>query len=88
MFKDDGVIARYHLGDRKASLIGSNYKVVHIPSYHESISRQHVAVVFHRGLKCFFLIDMASFSGTFIDGEKIEKYLPTKSCSIFVCFYF
>jgi len=70
------VIARHNIGAQSAWVIGRHPQIAHIHSYHDSISRQHVALV-HSKKSQWFCIDLKSFHGTFVDGKKLDPWKPT-----------
>lgn len=45
---------------------------------HASCSRQHAALIYHKHLKRFFLVDLESRYGTFIGKLKLEPNKPTQ----------
>ena len=48
-----------------------------IKNIHESISRQHAAIVYHGAENKFYLIDLKTAKGTQINGSAITPYQPT-----------
>jgi len=71
------VIARYNISSQSAWVIGRHPQFAHIHSYHESISRQHVAIVHCVKKVEWYCIDLKSFHGTFVDGKRLEPWKPT-----------
>lgn len=45
---------------------------------HSSCSRIHAALVYHKHLSRFFLVDLGSTHGTFIGSIRLESYKPTQ----------
>lgn len=71
--KNDETIDRIDLCDKPFYTIGRNSEVCDITSDHASISRVHAAIVFHPGMKKFFVHDNNSVHGTFIGKTRIGK---------------
>jgi len=74
------MIARHNIASQKSWVIGRHPQFAHVHSYHESISRQHSAIVYHPTRGHWFCIDLKSFHGTFIDGKRLEPWIPTEVC--------
>jgi pSer/pThr/pTyr-binding forkhead associated (FHA) protein len=68
---------RIEIRDRRV-MIGRNPRQVNIQLYNvdetSSISRVHCTLEFHEALRCFFITDQASASGTRIDGRAIVSH--------------
>jgi len=75
--KDNQVIARYNIGKKISCVVGRHPEYAQVHSFHESISRQHVALAHHGASSTWYAIDMKSFYGTFIDDKKIDAWVPT-----------
>jgi len=69
-------IARHSISKRPTTVIGRHAEQAHIRTFHESISRQHAVIVFHKENQCFYLIDLKSFHGSFIDSKKVDPWVP------------
>lgn len=50
-----------------------------LASEHASISRQHAAICYNPQRKSFYLIDLKSFHGSFINGKQIPAWDPKPS---------
>ncbi|XP_049849684.1 uncharacterized protein LOC126319991 [Schistocerca gregaria] len=46
------------------------------PSDHKSVSRQNTAICFHKYSQQFYLIDLQSAYGTFLNDTKVSSYVP------------
>jgi len=77
VWKGSAVIARHNISTQSAWVIGRHPQYAHIHSYHESISRQHVAIVHCVKKTVWYCIDLKSFHGTFVDGKRLEPWKPT-----------
>jgi NIMA-interacting peptidyl-prolyl cis-trans isomerase 1 len=76
VWKSNRLIAKMNIADRKAFVFGRHETYAQIKSMHDSVSRQH-AVLIHCGRKRqFYLVDMKSFHGTFINDIKISPWVP------------
>jgi len=78
VWKSNKLIAKLNICDRKAWVFGRHETYAQIKSLHESVSRQH-AVLIHCGRKrAFYLVDMKSFHGTYINDIKISPWVPVE----------
>jgi len=77
VWREEDVIAKIDISDQKSCVVGSHPTKTTIHSYHKSISRQHAALVFHGKKNNYYLIDLKSFHGTFINEERLTAYVPT-----------
>jgi NIMA-interacting peptidyl-prolyl cis-trans isomerase 1 len=78
VWKSNKLIAKINICDRKAWVFGRHDTFAQIKSLHESVSRQH-AVLIHCGRKrAFYLVDMKSFHGTYINDIKISAWVPVE----------
>jgi len=66
------------MGKKISCVIGRHPQFAQVHSFHESISRQHLALVYHGTRASWYAIDMKSFYGTFIDDKKIDAWVPTE----------
>eukprot|EP01126_Amoeba_proteus_P031544 TRINITY_DN3092_c0_g1_i4.p1 TRINITY_DN3092_c0_g1~~TRINITY_DN3092_c0_g1_i4.p1 ORF type:complete len:135 (+),score=10.38 TRINITY_DN3092_c0_g1_i4:115-519(+) len=71
---ENELVARYNIGEHKLWIIGRNQQLCQIPSFHDSISRQHTAICYHGRKKSYYVIDLKSFHGTSIDGRKLDPW--------------
>jgi len=69
-WKDSQLAARTNITDRKMSIVGRHGEMAQIITQHISISRQHAAICYNSDRKAYYLIDLKSFHGTFINGKK------------------
>jgi pSer/pThr/pTyr-binding forkhead associated (FHA) protein len=58
-------------------LLGRNQAKVDLPLLHDSISREHAAIIFdeHLGAQ---IIDLGSTTGTLLNGSKLNENLPNE----------
>jgi nuclear inhibitor of protein phosphatase 1 len=66
------------LDEKKCYLFGRNPNLNDVCIDHSSCSRIHAALVFHKHLMRFFLIDLSSTHGTFIGSMRLEAEKPTQ----------
>ena len=66
------------LDDKKCYLFGRNPNLNDVCIDHSSCSRIHAALVYHKHLQRFFLIDLASTHGTFVGSLRLEGNKPTQ----------
>ena len=59
-------------------IFGRNPDLIEFCLNHASCSRQHAALIYHKHLKRFFLVDLESRYGTFIGKLKLEPNKPTQ----------
>lgn len=71
--KNSDVVDRIDLCDKAHYLIGRNSDVCDIIADHQSLSRVHAALLFHPGMKKFFLHDNTSQHGTFIGKARLGR---------------
>jgi len=78
IWKNSKMIARLNIGDRKAYVFGRHETFANIKTVHESISRQHAALIYYGKKRSFYLVDMKSFHGTFVNDFKITPWVPVQ----------
>lgn len=71
--KNDEPIDRIDLCDKAYYTVGRNSEVCDIVSEHASLSRVHAAVIFHSGMKKFFVHDNNSVHGTFLGKSRLGR---------------
>ncbi|KAJ3698279.1 hypothetical protein LUZ61_001984 [Rhynchospora tenuis] len=76
VMKDREVIDRINL-DRKRHLFGRQFPMCDYVLDHQSVSRQHAAVVPHKNGR-IFVIDLGSVHGTFVANERLTKDSPVE----------
>ena len=74
----DGKLPAVPLGRYPFFLLGKNERVCDFRVDHSSISQVHCALVFHQERKCFFIVDLNSTNGVFVDGVRIERGKPVE----------
>ena len=73
VIKKDETLDRIDLCDKPFYTIGRNSDVCDIISDHGSISRVHAAIVFHSGMKKFFVQDNNSVHGSYLGKMKLGR---------------
>ena len=71
--KNEEVVDRIDICDKSHYLVGRNSDVCDIIADHQSLSRVHAALLFHPGMKKFFLHDNNSVHGTFIGKTRLTR---------------
>lgn len=78
VWKSNKLLAKLNIADRKAWVFGRHETYAQIKSFHESVSRQHAVLIYCGARRSFFLVDMKSFHGTFINDIKITAWVPVE----------
>ncbi|KAF5909144.1 Nuclear inhibitor of protein phosphatase 1, partial [Clarias magur] len=74
--KGDKLIEKLIIDEKKFYLFGRNPDHCDFTIDHQSCSRVHAALVYHRHLKRVFLIDLNSTHGTFLGRIRLESHKP------------
>ncbi|KAJ7991449.1 hypothetical protein DPEC_G00283980 [Dallia pectoralis] len=74
--KGDKLVEKLIIDEKKFYLFGRNPDVCDFTIDHQSCSRVHSALVYHRHLKRVFLIDLNSTHGTFLGRIRLESHKP------------
>lgn len=74
--KDGQILDRIHL-DRRSHIFGRQHQTCDYVLDHQSVSRQHAAVVPHKN-GSIFVIDLGSAHGTFVANERLTKDTPVE----------
>jgi nuclear inhibitor of protein phosphatase 1 len=74
--KNGSLLQKLLLDSKKCFLFGRNKDKCDFPLDHESCSRVHAALVYHKHLDRFFIIDQGSAHGTFVGSKKLESNRP------------
>ncbi|KAG7532390.1 Forkhead-associated (FHA) domain [Arabidopsis thaliana x Arabidopsis arenosa] len=74
--KDGQILDRIHL-DRRSHIFGRQHQTCDFVLDHQSVSRQHAAVVPHKN-GSIFVIDLGSAHGTFVANERLTKDTPVE----------
>ncbi|XP_073677535.1 nuclear inhibitor of protein phosphatase 1-like [Garra rufa] len=74
--KGDKLIEKLIIDEKKFYLFGRNPDHCDFTIDHQSCSRVHAALVYHRHLKRVFLIDLNSTHGTFLGRIRLEPQKP------------
>ncbi|NP_957494.1 protein phosphatase 1, regulatory subunit 8b isoform X1 [Danio rerio] len=74
--KGDKLVEKLIIDEKKFYLFGRNPDICDFTIDHQSCSRVHAALVYHRHLKRLFLIDLNSTHGTFLGHIRLEPHKP------------
>ncbi|XP_028836489.1 protein phosphatase 1, regulatory subunit 8b isoform X1 [Denticeps clupeoides] len=74
--KGDKLMEKLIIDEKKYYLFGRNPDVCDFTIDHQSCSRVHAALVYHKHLKRLFLIDLNSTHGTFLGHIRLEPHKP------------
>ncbi|KPP56637.1 nuclear inhibitor of protein phosphatase 1-like [Scleropages formosus] len=74
--KGDKLIEKLIIDEKKYYLFGRNPDLCDFTIDHQSCSRVHAVLVYHRHLKRVFLIDLNSTHGTFLGRIRLEPHKP------------
>lgn len=76
--KEGKLLQKLMVDEKKVYFFGRNPNLCDFCIDHSSCSRVHAALVFHKVLQRFFLVDMGSTHGTFIGKKRLEPNCPTQ----------
>ncbi|KAJ7985225.1 hypothetical protein DPEC_G00349880 [Dallia pectoralis] len=76
VMKGDKMVEKLIIDEKKCYLFGRNPDMCDFTIDHQSCSRVHAALVYHRHLKRVFLIDNNSTHGTFLGHIRLEPNKP------------
>ncbi|XP_073471637.1 nuclear inhibitor of protein phosphatase 1 [Aquarana catesbeiana] len=74
--KGDKLIEKLIIDEKKYYLFGRNPDMCDFTIDHQSCSRVHAALVYHKHLKRVFLMDLNSTHGTFLGHIRLEPHKP------------
>uniref|UniRef100_A0A8B9R4L3 Nuclear inhibitor of protein phosphatase 1 n=1 Tax=Astyanax mexicanus TaxID=7994 RepID=A0A8B9R4L3_ASTMX len=74
--KGDKLVEKLIIDEKKYYLFGRNPDLCDFTIDHQSCSRVHAALVYHKHLKRLFLIDLNSTHGTFLGHIRLEPHKP------------
>ncbi|KAJ8289245.1 hypothetical protein COCON_G00019040 [Conger conger] len=74
--KGDKLVEKLIIDEKKYYLFGRNPDMCDFIIDHQSCSRVHAALVYHKHLKRLFLIDLNSTHGTFLGHIRLEAHKP------------
>ncbi|XP_006631311.1 nuclear inhibitor of protein phosphatase 1 [Lepisosteus oculatus] len=74
--KGDKLVEKLIIDEKKYYLFGRNPDICDFTIDHQSCSRVHAALVYHKHLKRVFLIDLNSTHGTFLGHIRLEPHKP------------
>jgi len=80
VMKGDKLVQKLMIDEKKYYLFGRNPQLNDFCIDHQSCSRIHAALVYHKHLARAFLIDLGSTHGTFIGTLRLESQRPTQLC--------
>jgi len=78
VLKDGKLIQKLMIDEKKCYLFGRNSQLNDFTIDHNSCSRVHSALVYHKHLSRCFLVDLGSTHGTFIGNILLERHKPTQ----------
>jgi len=78
VLKDGKLIQKLMVDEKKCYLFGRNSQLNDFTIDHNSCSRVHSALVYHKHLSRCFLVDLGSTHGTFIGNIRLERHKPTQ----------
>ncbi|XP_040568686.1 nuclear inhibitor of protein phosphatase 1 [Lepeophtheirus salmonis] len=78
VMKETKLIQKLMIDDKKCYLFGRNTQLNDFCIDHQSCSRVHAALVYHKHLQRAFLVDLGSTHGTFVGSVRIEGKKPTQ----------
>ncbi|XP_046920423.2 nuclear inhibitor of protein phosphatase 1 [Dermatophagoides farinae] len=87
VMKDGKLVQKLMIDEKNHYLFGRNLSMTDFCIDHASCSRVHAALVYHKNLERFFLVDLGSTHGSFIGSIRIEANSPTQ-LPIDSCFHF
>ena len=76
VFKEEKMIQKLMIDEKSCYFFGRHKQSVDFCIDHDSCSRVHAALVWHKFLDRFFLIDLGSTHGTFIGNLRLESKKP------------
>ncbi|CAI8039451.1 Nuclear inhibitor of protein phosphatase 1 [Geodia barretti] len=76
--KNGSVLQKLLIDEKPCYMFGRAKDVCDFPLPHQSCSRQHAALVYHKHLHRPFLIDLGSTHGTFVGTMRLEANKPTQ----------
>ncbi|KAJ8405106.1 hypothetical protein AAFF_G00330270 [Aldrovandia affinis] len=74
--KGDKLVEKLIIDEKKYYLFGRNPDMCDFTIDHQSCSRVHAALVYHKHLKRLFLIDLNSTHGTYLGHIRLEAHKP------------
>eukprot|EP00095_Tigriopus_kingsejongensis_P008806 snap_masked-scaffold646_size120253-processed-gene-0.4 protein:Tk08806 transcript:snap_masked-scaffold646_size120253-processed-gene-0.4-mRNA-1 annotation:"nuclear inhibitor of protein phosphatase 1" len=77
VLKDGKLIQKLMIDDKRCYLFGRNTQLNDFCIDHQSCSRIHAAIVYHKHLSRMFIIDQGSTHGTYIGRVRLEGHKPT-----------
>ena len=77
VLKGQKLVQKLMVDDKRCYLFGRNSQLSDFCVDHQSCSRVHAALVYHKHLKRAFLVDLGSTHGTFIGSVQLEAQKPT-----------
>lgn len=72
------MLQKYLIDEKSCYIFGRNKDSCDLLLQHDSCSRQHAALVYHKQLSRVFLMDLGSTHGTFIGTMRLEPHKPTQ----------
>lgn len=78
VLKGEKMIQKLMIDEKKCYLFGRNPDLNDFVIDHQSCSRVHSALVYHKHLQRAFLVDLGSTHGTYIGSIRLEQHKPTQ----------
>jgi len=78
VLKETKLVQKLMIDEKKCYLFGRNAQMTDFCIDHQSTSRVHAALVYHKHLHRAFLVDLGSTHGTYIGNVRIEGHKPTQ----------
>lgn len=78
VLKETKLFQKLMIDQKKCFLFGRNPQLVDFCIDHQSCSRVHAALVYHKALNRAFLVDLGSTHGTYIGSVRLESEKPTQ----------
>lgn len=78
VIKNGSVLQKLLIDEKPCYIFGRAKDLCDFPLPHQSCSRQHAALVYHKHLNRPFLIDLGSTHGTFVGTLRLEAHRPTQ----------
>lgn len=85
VYKDNQLLEILLIDDKPYFLLGKMHDCVDFPIDHQSCSRVHAVLAYHKFINKWFITDLSSTHGTYIGRKKIEPMCPVMlelDCSI------
>ncbi|CAL8097110.1 unnamed protein product [Calicophoron daubneyi] len=78
VMKDGKLVQKLIIDEKSCYFFGRNRQLCDFPVEHQSCSRVHAVIVWHKFLSRAFLIDLGSVHGTYIGKLRLEPHQPVQ----------